>query len=226
MSWPKLHYYYKHLFRNVSLSIRPIAFIFLCKGGCMFVSFFHSSSPPQSLCVCNIVRKVRWHSHSGEYEDGIALMTEATSSSEMLVNFYQATWRYNPEDSHLHCLENSTLWGQSQAQQVIKIQSAACQSWERVDQNLSFSAMEGEPSTSESHVSSVFDDDNPEETKQEMTCVVHYCLHLLQTGKYITDHASIWVIVFHHTQRRWEVKLKKWSSTWSKSLVLLKKRNC
>jgi hypothetical protein len=27
---------------------------------------------------------------------------EAASTSETLVNFYQATWRYNPEDSHLH----------------------------------------------------------------------------------------------------------------------------
>jgi hypothetical protein len=31
----------------------------------------------------------------------IALMMEAASTSETLVNFYQITWRYNPEDSHL-----------------------------------------------------------------------------------------------------------------------------
>jgi hypothetical protein len=31
-----------------------------------------------------------------------ALMMEAASTSETLVNFYQATWCYNPEDSHLH----------------------------------------------------------------------------------------------------------------------------
>jgi hypothetical protein len=31
----------------------------------------------------------------------IALMMEAASTSEMLVNFYQTTKRYNPEDSHL-----------------------------------------------------------------------------------------------------------------------------
>jgi hypothetical protein len=30
-----------------------------------------------------------------------ALMIEAASTSEMSVNFYQATWRNNPEDSHL-----------------------------------------------------------------------------------------------------------------------------
>jgi hypothetical protein len=31
----------------------------------------------------------------------IALMMEAARTSETLVNFYQSTWRYNPEDSHL-----------------------------------------------------------------------------------------------------------------------------
>jgi hypothetical protein len=31
----------------------------------------------------------------------IALMMEAARTSETLVNFYQTTWRYNPEDSHL-----------------------------------------------------------------------------------------------------------------------------
>jgi hypothetical protein len=32
----------------------------------------------------------------------IALMMEAARTSETLVNFYQTTWRYNPEDRHLH----------------------------------------------------------------------------------------------------------------------------
>jgi hypothetical protein len=44
-------------------------------------------------------------SHGGEYEDGcllIALMTEAARTSETLVNFYQTTRRYNPEDGQLH----------------------------------------------------------------------------------------------------------------------------
>jgi hypothetical protein len=38
----------------------------------------------------------------------IALMMEAAKSSETLVNFYQTTLRYNPEDSHLrtHRREN------------------------------------------------------------------------------------------------------------------------
>jgi hypothetical protein len=34
----------------------------------------------------------------------IALMMEAARTSETLVNFYQTTRRYNPEDSHLHTL--------------------------------------------------------------------------------------------------------------------------
>jgi hypothetical protein len=29
-------------------------------------------------------------------------MMEAARTSETLVNLYQTTWRYNPEDSHLH----------------------------------------------------------------------------------------------------------------------------
>jgi hypothetical protein len=33
----------------------------------------------------------------------IALMMEAARTSETLVNFYQTTRRYNPEDSHLRC---------------------------------------------------------------------------------------------------------------------------
>jgi hypothetical protein len=35
-------------------------------------------------------------------------MMEAAKTSETLVNFYQTTRRYNPEDSHLrtHCREN------------------------------------------------------------------------------------------------------------------------
>jgi hypothetical protein len=37
-----------------------------------------------------------------------AQMMEAARTSETLVNFYQTTWSYNPEDSHLHthCCEN------------------------------------------------------------------------------------------------------------------------
>jgi hypothetical protein len=34
----------------------------------------------------------------------IALIMEAGRTSEMLVNFYQTTRRYNPEDSHLECV--------------------------------------------------------------------------------------------------------------------------
>jgi K+-transporting ATPase A subunit len=36
----------------------------------------------------------------------IALMMEVARTSETLVNFYQTTWRYNPEDSHLRNRNN------------------------------------------------------------------------------------------------------------------------
>jgi hypothetical protein len=39
----------------------------------------------------------------------IALIMEAGSTSETLVNVYQTTRRYNPEDSHLHTLRRENL---------------------------------------------------------------------------------------------------------------------
>jgi hypothetical protein len=45
-----------------------------------------------------------WGSHGGEYEDGCllnALMMEAARTSETMINFYQTTQCYNPEDSRL-----------------------------------------------------------------------------------------------------------------------------
>jgi hypothetical protein len=39
----------------------------------------------------------------------IALMMEAARTSETLVNFYQTTRHYNPEDSHLQIIFNSQL---------------------------------------------------------------------------------------------------------------------
>jgi hypothetical protein len=48
--------------------------------------------------------------HQGD-EALIALMMEAASTSETLVNFYQTTWHYNPEDpsSYLPPLEPQLL---------------------------------------------------------------------------------------------------------------------
>jgi hypothetical protein len=42
------------------------------------------------------------------HQGDITLVMEAASTSEMSVNFYQTTWRSNPEDSHLYtcCREN------------------------------------------------------------------------------------------------------------------------
>jgi hypothetical protein len=39
----------------------------------------------------------------------VALMMAAARSSETLVNFYQTTWRYNPEDSHLRTNRHENL---------------------------------------------------------------------------------------------------------------------
>jgi hypothetical protein len=38
-----------------------------------------------------------------------AMMTEAASTSETSINFYQTTRRYNPEDSHLHTRRRENL---------------------------------------------------------------------------------------------------------------------
>jgi hypothetical protein len=38
-----------------------------------------------------------------------AMMMEAARTSEMLVNFYQTTWHYNPEDSHLRTHHHENL---------------------------------------------------------------------------------------------------------------------
>jgi hypothetical protein len=40
------------------------------------------------------------------------IRVEAASTSEMSVNFYQTTWRYIPEDSHLHTLCHENLKSQ------------------------------------------------------------------------------------------------------------------
>jgi hypothetical protein len=50
-------------------------------------------------------------SYGGECEDSyllgcIALIMEAASTSETLVNFYQTIRRYDPEDSHLQLHHN------------------------------------------------------------------------------------------------------------------------
>jgi hypothetical protein len=58
---------------------------------CSLVKFTNVSE----VLVASIIRAMR-------------AMVEAAKTSEMLVNFYQTTWCYNPEDSHLHprCHEN------------------------------------------------------------------------------------------------------------------------
>jgi hypothetical protein len=47
----------------------------------------------QGVCTDSIIRD--------DGGRGITLIMEAIQTSETLVNSYQSTWRYNPEDSHL-----------------------------------------------------------------------------------------------------------------------------
>jgi hypothetical protein len=51
-------------------------------------------------------------------------MMEAARTSETLVNFYQTTWRYNPEDSHLrtHRRENLKSYEAVVVQEQVDIQ--------------------------------------------------------------------------------------------------------
>jgi hypothetical protein len=39
----------------------------------------------------------------------VIALIEAAGTSETLVNFYQTTWRYNPEDSHLRTYRRENL---------------------------------------------------------------------------------------------------------------------
>jgi hypothetical protein len=50
-----------------------------------------------------------WNTFTGVLEVLIALMMETASTSETSVNFYQTTWRNNPEDSHLHIRHRENL---------------------------------------------------------------------------------------------------------------------
>jgi hypothetical protein len=47
------------------------------------------------------------------------LMTEAASTSKTSVNFYQSTWRYNPEDSHLQTHRRENLNSHSDGRDVV-----------------------------------------------------------------------------------------------------------
>jgi hypothetical protein len=51
------------------------------------------------VASCSLVEVYLLPSASGRRPD--VLMMEAASTSETSVNFYQTTWRNNPEDSHL-----------------------------------------------------------------------------------------------------------------------------
>jgi hypothetical protein len=48
-------------------------------------------------------------------------MMEAARTSETLVNFYPTTWRYNPEDSHLHHMVHSEVTDGGEGLQIWRI---------------------------------------------------------------------------------------------------------
>jgi hypothetical protein len=65
--------------------------VFWVVAPCSLVEVYQRFRDP----AASIIRAMRGH------EGLIALMMEAARTSETLVNFYQTTQSYNPEDSHL-----------------------------------------------------------------------------------------------------------------------------
>jgi hypothetical protein len=73
--------------------------VFWVVAPCSLVEFYQRFRGP---CCLHHQGNETLH-HQGD-ETLIALMMEAARTSETLVNFYQTTRRYNPEDSHFHGL--------------------------------------------------------------------------------------------------------------------------
>jgi hypothetical protein len=76
----------------------------LTRGGRTFLLYIHTEETGKILTnIFEMKMAVFW-----VVAQGIALMMEAARTSETMVNFYQTTRRYNPEDSHLqtHRREN------------------------------------------------------------------------------------------------------------------------
>jgi hypothetical protein len=64
------------------------------------------------LCVvapCSLVEVYKRYRGPCCLHHQISLMMEAARTSETLVNFYQTTWHYNPEDSHVHTRRRENL---------------------------------------------------------------------------------------------------------------------
>jgi hypothetical protein len=78
-------------FSNLELNRRVKMAVFWVVASCSLVEIYQRFRGPCCL-----------HHHG-------ALMLEAARSSEMTVNFYQTTWRYNPENSHLRTNRHENL---------------------------------------------------------------------------------------------------------------------
>jgi hypothetical protein len=61
-----------------------------------------TARPPSSYVILDLLPDFRNDAVTYSYLTGV--MMEAASASETSINFYQATWRYNPEDSHLQLI--------------------------------------------------------------------------------------------------------------------------
>jgi hypothetical protein len=63
------------------------------------------------VVVLHSLKEVYWHFRGAccLHHHIIALMMDAASTSETLLNFHQATWRNNPEDSHLQICYHENL---------------------------------------------------------------------------------------------------------------------
>jgi hypothetical protein len=59
----------------------------------------------------------------------IALMMEAECTSKTLENFYQTTWRYNQEKSHLHIRRHENLKSYLKVSYFIRITSVVWRDW-------------------------------------------------------------------------------------------------
>jgi hypothetical protein len=92
----------------VDISISNLIGFEVLKAASMKMAVFWVVTPCRLVEVYQRLRGTYCLHH----QDLIALMMEATSTSETLVNFYQTTRRYNPEDSHLHksSLQRSVLF--------------------------------------------------------------------------------------------------------------------
>jgi hypothetical protein len=85
----------------------------------------------------------------------------------MYIWFILPRWWSPPKKFVCVRLETSTVLGATPSIGTIKKQSAACRSWQSVDQNIDSNTIKGELWTSKCQALSLFDEDSPEKAKIE-----------------------------------------------------------